>query len=188
MVRQKYKNADMMVLLSRPFAKAIPTGERLQYQVKFFASDYLLDYYMGTNLNGREKNSPLAINMTVCDEPYIVILNYNKPEKKVSLYIDQIYGKINSISVATSFSSNTWDDMLSKDLKEIDLTLRKYELEANAQTHMDVYKVQCKVPSLLNFYYVDESAKIPELNYGQVVISTLKANKVISLPFNTNVQ
>jgi hypothetical protein len=82
MVRQKYKNADMMVLLSRPFAKAIPTGERLQYQVKFFASDYLLDYYMGTNLNGREKNSPLAINMTVCDEPYIVILNYNKPEKK----------------------------------------------------------------------------------------------------------
>ena len=188
MVRQKYKNADMMVLLSRPFAKAIPTGERLQYQVKFFASDYLLDYYMGTNLNGREKNSPLAINMTVCDEPYIVILNYNKPEKKVSLYIDQIYGKINSISVATSFTSNTWDDMLSKDLKEIDLTLRKYELEANAQTHMDVYKVQCKVPSLLNFYYVDESAKIPELNYGQVVISTLKANKVISLPFNTNVQ
>ena len=189
MVRQKYKNADTMILLTRPFDAEEPVGEPFQFQVKFFASDYLLDYYMGTNPEGREKNSPLAINMTECSEPYYVILNYNKPESKViSLYIDEIYGKVKSLSVAPTFTSVRWEDMITKDLLEIDINARKYDLPKNSPTHMDVYKVECYVPSLLNFYYVDSTAKVPELDYGKVAITSLKANKVVSFPFVSGIE
>ena len=189
MVRQKYKNADTMILLTRPFDAEEPVGEPFQFQVKFFASDYLLDYYMGTNPDGREKNTPLAINMTECSEPYYVILNYNKPESKViSLYIDEIYGRLKSLSVAPTFTSVRWEDMITKDLIEIDINARKYDLPKNSPTHMDVYKVECYVPSLLNFYYVDETAKVPELDYGKVAITSLKANKVVSFPFVSGIE
>jgi len=73
--------------------------------------------------------------------------------------------------------------MLTDDFIVIDLNAHKYELPKNSETHMDIYKVECYSPSLINFYYVDESAKIPELDYGQVTFTTLKANKVLSFPF-----
>ena len=75
MVRQKYKNANTMVLLPRSFDQDEPIGEQFLFQIKFFASDFSLDYYMGINQSGREKNTPLVINMTQCEEPYYVILN-----------------------------------------------------------------------------------------------------------------
>ena len=187
MVRMKYKNADTMLLLTRPFDKEEPMGEQFQFQVKFFSSNSLLDYYMGTNPLGREKNSPLAINMTTCAEPYYVILNYNQKEGRVNLYIDQIYGKIKSLSVATSFKSITWEDMIQKDLVSINIREKKYELPKDSPTHMDVYKIECSQPLLLNFYYVDEYERITELNYGQVVINTLYADRVLTLPFNEKV-
>ena len=52
-VRQKYKNANTMVLLTRPFAKTEQEGEQFQLQVKFFASIYLLDYFLSNNPLGR---------------------------------------------------------------------------------------------------------------------------------------
>ena len=188
MVRMKYKNADTMILLTRPFDKEEPTGEQFQFQVKFFASDYLLDYYMGTNPSGREKNSPLAINMTKCTDPYYVILNYNQQEDKVNLFIDELYGKIKSISVATSFKSVTWDGMIQNDLKPINIKERRYELPKDSVIHMDVYKIECSQPLLLNFYYTDDKDKVTELNYGQVYINRLKANKVLTLPLNSKVK
>ena len=189
MVRQKYKNANTMILLTKPLNMRDVKEEQFQFQVLLFASDYLLDFYMGSNPEGREKNSPLAINVTECSEPYYAIFNYNKPESKViSLYIDQIYGKIKSLSVAPTFSGSTWEDMLKDDLKEIDINTRKYDLPKNSATHLDVYKVECTVPSLFNFYFVDETAKIPELDYGIVAITTLKANKIVSFPFISDIQ
>ena len=189
MVRQKYNNAFIMVLLIRPFDAEDPVGEIFQFQVKFLANNFFLDYYMGSNPEGREKNSPLAINMTECSEPYYVILNYNKPESKaISLYIDKIYGKIKSLSIAPTISSERWEDMITNDFIEIDLIAHKYELLKNSQTHMDIYKVKCTSPSLINLYYVDESANIPELNYGQVTFASLKANKVLSFPFASDVE
>ena len=187
MVRQKYRNANTMVLLTRRFDQEEMVGEPFQFQVKFFASDYLLDYYMGSNLEGRTKNTPLSINMTECDNPYYVIVNYNTPEKEISLYIDEIYGKIKSLSVAPTLSSSTWDEMIVNDMQHIEASTRKYVLPKNSPTHMDVFKVECDVPLLLNFYYRDESASIPDLDYGQVVIATLKAYKSVSLPFASGV-
>ena len=187
MVRQKYRNADTMVLLTRRFEQEEMVGEPYQFQVKFFASDYLLDYYMGSNLEGRSKNTPLSINMTECDNPYYVVLNYNTPEKEISLYIDEIYGKIKSLSVAPTLSSPSWEEMIEKDLQHIEATTRKFVLPKNSPTHIDVYKIECDVPLFLNFYYIDESASIPNLDYGNVVITTLKAYKSVSLPFSSGI-
>jgi hypothetical protein len=187
MVRQKYKNADTMVLLTKQFGAEDMIGEPFQFQVKFFSSNYLLDYYMGSNLEGRSKNTPLAINMTECENPYYVILNYNVPEKQTSLYFDEIYGKIKSLSVAPFLTSPTWEKMIQNDMQVIDADSRKFVLPANSLSHIDVYKVECEVPLLLNFYYIDESASIPELDYGHVAITTLKSYKSVSLPFASGV-
>ena len=187
MVRQKYHNANTMILLTRDFSQDDKVSELFKFQVKFFPSNYLLDYFVSNDPNGRSKNSPLAINMTECENPYYVVLNYNQPEKKTSLYIDQIYGRIKSLSVAPTFNSITWEEMIEDDMESIQVSSRKHVLPADSPTHMDVYKVECEIPLLLNFYYVDETAEIPKLDYGQVAITTLKAYKSISLPFNSGV-
>jgi hypothetical protein len=77
--------------------------------------------------------------------------------------------------------------MIEKDMQEIDISKRKFILPKNSPTHIDVYKVECEIPLLLNFYFIDESAKIPELNYGQVVITNLKAYKSVYLPFESGI-
>ena len=187
MVRQKYRNANTMVLLTRRFDQEEMVGEPYQFQVKFFASDYLLDYYMGSNLEGRKKNTPLSINMTECDNPYYVVLNYNSPEKQISLYIDEIYGKIKSLAVAPTLSSPSWEEMIENDMQHIEASSRKFVLPKNSPTHIDVYKIECEVPLLLNFYYIDESSSIPDLDYGNVAITTLKAYKSVSIPFASGV-
>ena len=62
MVRQKYKNANTMILLPRQFEQEEPMGEQFLFQIKLFPSDFTLDYYMGINQSGREKNTPLAVD------------------------------------------------------------------------------------------------------------------------------
>ena len=79
---------------------------------------------MGSDLTGRSKNTPLAINMTMCQNPYYVVLNYNQPEKQTSLYIDEIYGRIKSLSVAPTLSRISWEEMIEKDMQEIDINLK----------------------------------------------------------------
>ena len=187
MVRQKYHNANTMILLTREFSQDDKVAELFKFQVKFFPSNYLLDYYVSNNPNGRSKNSPLAINMTECENPYYVILNYNQPEKQTSLYIDQIYGSIKSLSVAPTFNSITWEEMIEDDMESIQISTRKHVLPSNSPTHMDVYKVECDIPLLLNFYFVDETADIPNLDFGHVAITTLKSYRSVSLPFNSGI-
>ena len=186
MVHQKYHDANLMVLLTRSFSKEKDVSSETQFQI-IFPNDYLLDYYVSNNPNGRSKNSPLAINMTECANPYYFILNYNKPEKETSLYIDQIYGKIKSLSIATNFSSNTWEDMIKNDMQNIQVYLRKFILPMDSNIHMDIYKLECEIPLLLNFYYVDEEADIPPLDYGQVVIYTLKPYEIRSFEFKSGI-
>ena len=187
MVHQKYHDANYMALLTRDFSQEDKVSELFKFQVKFFASNYLLDYYVSNNPDGRSKNTPLNINMTECGNPYYVVLNYNKPEQQVSLYIDQIYGKIKTLSVAPVFNSITWEEMIEDDMIPIQFSTRKYILPKQSETHMDVYKIECDIPLLLNFYYIDEKADIPALNYGQVAITTLKAYKTVSLPFASGI-
>ena len=187
-VRQKYKNANTMVLLTRPFPKTEPEEEPFQLQVKFFASIDLLDYFVSNNPTGRSKNTPLMINMTECTSPYYVILNYNQKEKTMQLYIDQIYGKIKTLSVAPTFTKNYWESMITDDMQEISVSERYYELPGYQENHIDVYKVECEIPLLLNFYFIEEQASIPDLDYGHVAIVNLKASQTYTSPFALGVK
>ena len=187
MVRQKYHNATTMVLLTKPFGATDIFGEVFKFQVKFLDTNFLLDYFVSANSEGRSTNSPLSINMTNCYSPYYVIVNYNQPEAQRSLYVDLIYGKLKSISVATKFTQDTWEEMIETDMSEVDVKLRKYVLPKNQDDHMDVYKIQCEIPLLVNFYYVDETATIPQLEHGKVVLTTLKSYKSLSLTFKEGI-
>ena len=183
MVRQKYHGASTMILLTNPFGAYEMVGEQFKYQVILFDSNFLLDYFVSSNENGRPIQTPLLINMTECINPYYVILNYNRQESSKILVLDQIYGKLSSLSVATKFTKNTWEQMLEKDLEPVDIKLRKYVLPSNSRTHIDVYKIECELPLMLNFYYTDDSGLIPKMNFGDVNIFTLKPYETVNIPF-----
>ena len=184
MIRQKYQNATIMTLIMDPSEN---TEEKLeedfQFEVKLFESNYLLDYYVSTNSEGRTLKKPLLINMTECTNPYYVILNYNRAEDKKSLILDNIYGKIKSLSVANEFTKNTWDEMISTDMKEINVIERKYQLPEGSVAHLDVYKIECDLPLMLNFYYLDENDLIEKMNYGDINIFTLQPYEIVNVPF-----
>ena len=141
MVRQKYHGANLTVLLTNPFGAYELVGEAFKYEVKLYDSNFLLDYYVSSKEDGRPLYSPLLINMTECTSPYYVVLNYNQMESSKTLIIDQIYGKLSSLFVATKFTQNTWDQMIEKDMEEVDIKSRKYVLPSSSRPHMDVYKV-----------------------------------------------
>ena len=185
MIRQKYQNATIMTLLMNP-AESSSEGkleEDFQFEVKLFESNYLLDYYVSTNSQGRTLKKPLLINMTECTNPYYVILNYNSAEGKKSLILDNIYGKIKSLSVANEFTKNTWDEMISTDMKEVNVIERKYQLPEYSLAHLDVYKIECELPLMLNFYYLDETDLIEKMNYGDINLFTLQPYEIVNVPF-----
>ena len=139
MVRQKYHNATIMTLIANPLGFA--NDEKFVFQMTLLDSDFLLDYYVSSNLNGRPINSPLLINMTTCDNPYYVILNYNAHDNDKILILDEIYGKLSYLGVATNLEQETWEEMLEKDIKTVDLNDKRYKLPISA-TNIDVYKIQ----------------------------------------------
>ena len=186
MVRQKYHGASTMILLVYPYGAEVNSDklrEEFKFEVKLFDSNYLLDYYVSSNEGGRPLNSPLLINMTECSSPYYVILNYNRMESSKTLVIDQIYGKMSYLAVATDFTKSTWDEMLENDLETIDINTRKHTLPSNSRTHMDVYQLECELPLMLNFYYIDETELVQKMNFGDVAIFTLKAYETVNVPF-----
>ena len=185
MVKQKYHGANIMVLLATTFGGYDLVGEAFKYEVKLFDSNFLLDYYVSSKEDGRPLYSPLLINMTECTSPYYVILNYNQKESSKTLILDQIYGKMISLSAASEFTKATWDEMIENDMTKIDISYRKYILPSNAKPHMDVYKIECELPLMFNFYYIEESdyILIPEMNYGDINIFTLKPYETVNIPF-----
>ena len=183
MVRQKYHGAMTMILLASDFKGQMIFGEEFMFQINLFDSQYLLDYYVSSNSQGRPQNTPLLINMTECSNPYYVILNYNMKETSKVLVIDQIYGKLLSLSVATNFTQNTYLEMLKEDLKPVDLTSRRHVLPKNSEPHIDVYEIKCEVPVMFNFYYQDEASLPHKLNYGEVSILSLKPYEIENVPF-----
>ena len=144
MVRQKYHGANLMVLITNIFGGNELIGEPFKYEVKLFDSNFLLDYYVSSKEDGRPLYSPLLINMTECTDPYYVVLNYNQIESSKTLVIDQIYGKLSYLSVASKFSEKTWDAMIENDMEEVDIKSRKYILPSNSRPHIDVYKIECE--------------------------------------------
>jgi len=185
MIRQKYHDASLMTLLVQPSENS---AQDFHFEAKLFESNYLLDYYVGSNPEGRTLNTPLLINMTECTSPYYIILNYNKQDSRKSLILDQIYGKVKSISIATEFTKSTWDEMIANNMAPINLVDRKHELPGYSKAHIDVYKVECEFPVMLNFYYVDDYYFVEKMNYGDVNIYTLSPYESLNLAFSEDLR
>ena len=180
MVKQKYHSASIMTLIANPLNFQIE--EKFIFEMNLFESNYLLDYYVSSNPDGRPINSPLLINMTDCENPYYVILNYNAHDNNKILILDEIYGKLSNLGVATILEQETWNDMIQKDIKDISLNDKKYKLPISA-TNIDVYKIQCTLPVMLNFYYVEEESEIFTMKEGDIQIFNLDPYQTINVPF-----
>ena len=180
MIKQKYHSASIMTLIANPLNFQIE--EKFIFEMNLFESNYLLDYYVSSNPDGRPINSPLLINMTDCENPYYVILNYNAHDNNKILILDEIYGKLSNLGVATILEQETWNDMIQKDIKDISLNDKKYKLPISA-TNIDVYKIQCTLPVMLNFYYVEEESEIFTMKEGDIQIFNLDPYQTINVPF-----
>ena len=180
MIKQKYHSASIMTLIANPLNFQIE--EKFIFEMNLFESNYLLDYYVSSNPDGRPVNSPLLINMTECENPYYVILNYNAHDNNKILILDEIYGKLSNLGVATILEQETWNDMIQKDIKDISLNDKKYKLPISA-TNIDVYKIQCTLPVMLNFYYVEEESEIFTMKEGDIQIFNLDPYQTINVPF-----
>ena len=184
MIRQKYHNASIMTLL----APSIGKYDVFSFQVICLESQFLLDYYVSSNPEGRVVNSPLLINMTDCSNPYYAILNYNSPDTKKTLVLDEIYGKLSSFGIATTLTGYTWEEMLSKDIQNVNVFQGKYDLPANSPNHMDIYVLQCSLPIMLNFYYIDETSQSSKMGEGDVHIFLLEPLQEFNVPFVDDIQ
>ena len=180
MIKQKYHSASIMTLIANPLNFQIE--EKFIFEMNLFESNYLLDYYVSSNPDGRPVNSPLLINMTECENSYYVILNYNAHDNNKILILDEIYGKLSNLGVATTLEQETWNDMIQKDIKDISLNDKKYKLPISA-TNIDVYKIQCTLPVMLNFYYVEEESEIFTMKEGDIQIFNLDPYQTINVPF-----
>ena len=187
MVRQKYHDAMTMSLIANSYGLKSQLEESFKFEVLLFDSNFLLDYYVSSNPEGRPLNSPLLINMTECTSPYYVILNYNAHDSGKTLILDEIYGKLSYFGVATKLEQETWEDMLEKDIQAVNLNDKRYSLPLSAN-NMDVYKLECTLPIMLNFYYVDETAPIYTMDTGDVQIFNLQPYQTINVPFKEGIK
>ena len=178
----KYNNANILILLVGPNQSQSNLESSFKFEVVMINSQFLVDYYISSNTEGRSLNSPLLINMTDCRSPHYVILNYNVPDYGKTLVIDEIYGKISYLGIATSLEHETWEEMIENDFKEINLNNNKYSLPTSTN-NVDIYKLECSLPLMLNFYYIDESDPVYRMNEGDVQILYLKAYQTINVPF-----
>ena len=178
-IRQKYHNAGIMTLMAYAFNIK---EENFKFEVKKFETTFLLDYYVSSNPDGRPLNTPLLINMNDCSKPYYVIINYNAQDYGKTLVLDEIYGKMSYLGVATSLEQESWEDMIEKDIQPLNLNAKKYKMPMSIY-HFDVYKIQCTLPVLVNFYYIDELASVYTMKEGDVQIFSLKAYQTINVPF-----
>ena len=177
LIYQKYHNAKLMILT---------TNARNNIQniidVQHFDSDTEIQYYyLGSDATGRVLNNPNAIEMTSCDFPYYYIMNYNKVETgKRKLHIDNIFGEVDSIKIATSLEYYTWnevlDNMYNLDNEQMILPETEYPF--------DIIEVKCKLPLLLNLYYADpDNIKTKDLEIGDIVILSLPGSSRRVLSF-----
>ena len=124
--------------------------------------------------------------MTDCSNPYYVILNYNKEDYGKTLILDEIYGKLSFLGLASSFEQETWEEMIEKDIRSLNLNEKKYDLPLSGY-NMDVYKIQCTLPIMLNFYYIDKTSPIYTMKEGDVQIFNLLPYQTINVPFDSGI-
>jgi hypothetical protein len=177
LVNQKYHGATTMILITDALSatERVVIGEQYRFMVKYFNSAANIQYFLSSNPEGRPLNNPTAIEMTSCNEPYYYILNYNSVENDRVLHIDTVFGEKESIKLATALNFDDWDSLVSN-MEEFDGN--EYILRSQEKYHFDVMEIKCRLPLLLNLFYVDSSAtKVTGLEIGDISIISLGAGK-----------
>ena len=177
LVNQKYHGATTMILLTDALSatERVVIGEQYRFMVKYFNSAANIQYFLSSNPIGRPLNNPTAIEMTSCTEPYYYILNYNSVEDQRKLHIDTVFGEKESIKLATELNYDDWEGLVSN-MEELDGD--EVILESQSKYHFDVMEIKCRLPLLLNLFYVDPTAtKVTGLEIGDISIVSLDVGK-----------
>ncbi|MBQ6285511.1 MAG: hypothetical protein IJK67_04305, partial [Bacilli bacterium] len=189
LINQKYHGATTMILITDSLSSTDKPiiGEEYRFMVKYFNSAANIQYFLSSNPEGRPLNNPTTIEMTSCSQPYYYILNYNKAEEVRKLHIDKIFGEKDTIKLATALNSDTWDLLISSmDTVDEDEIVLESQLDTRNQYHFDVIEVKCKLPLLLNLFYVDPAAiKVNGLEVGDISIFSLEKGQEQILNFKT---
>ena len=184
LIKQKYHGALTMILVTDTLSRTRISiiGERIRFMTKFFNSAANIHYFLSNNIKGRPLNTPTAIEMTSCIQPYYYIFNYNQIEEKRILYIDSIFGEKSSIKMTNSLIDDEWDTLISN-MKEVngnEIILEK------TKHHFDIMEVNCNLPLLLNLYYIDpENQTFFGLEIGDISIITLNKAEEKELQLKT---
>ena len=187
-INEKYYGATTMILVTdslsattRPFI-----GEQFRFKAQFFDSKTTIQYYVSANPSGRLLNNPTSIEMLSCDQPYYYILNYHEFEGDRILHIDNIFGEVDTMKVATQLNDNNWYDFVSHMEPFVG---NEYYIKEQEKYHMDVLEVTCKIPLLLNVYYTDPAAtKKTNLDQGDISVISLSPGTSETLTFKLGLE
>ena len=183
LIRQKYHGATTMILITDCLSDIgnVIIGEEFRFMKKNFNSETNIQYFLSSNPDGRPLNNPTTIEMTSCSQPYYYIMNYNKAEGLRKLHIDTIFGEKDTIKIAKSLYYSELDDLISNMEAFVG---DEIILESQNYYHFDVMEITCKLPLLLNIFYVDPTnTKVNDLEIGDISIFSLGAMKEQELTF-----
>ena len=180
-IEERYKDISQIIILNDAFDYN-PSLRINMFEVKFKGEEFNVEYFLSSNKNGRARYKPLSIQMNICDSPYYFILNYNKCEKENTiLHLEKIYGQIKNFGLLTKFTGSRFDYLINNDIKNVDFKSYKINIPLNEKNNIDIYKIECISPILLNFYYTGDISNssdiiLKNLNPGDATIFFLNPN------------
>ncbi len=177
--RKIFDLEEELILITEKYSVE-ESEEDLQFEIKLYADNLKIDYYVSSNPIGRPLNTPLSLQLSQPKEKKCILLNYNQKEKGKNLYYEIIYGNVSSISVEVNPNGQRWEDTLDN-AKKLNLNKLIYSLEPDQEKHIDIICVENSdfYPSLINFYYNDPINVGRSLSPGEIFISVI--NKTSSL-------
>ena len=161
-------------------------GNSFRFHTKMFRSTDQIEYYVSNNLQGRTLNFPLSLEMNTCtmlNNKYYYILNYNMEEEPRNLYLDLIYGSMNSARIVTALTEDTWDDLINKQMVEIK---DYFATIPERSQHIDIVEIRCVTPLLINAYYNYDDYSYSWVSQGDVVLRNLAPKESFTFYLDTS--
>ena len=179
-IHQKYRDSEQLFLLAHALDVNIKhLKEETKFDVITFKEKQPITYLISSSL-GRTLNLPIHLQMDNCAQKNYFIYNYNQPESTRRVHIDMIYGKIKEIKISMELK-DSWKDLVDSMTVVEGL---QFDTKEKSDGHIDVIQIECESPSLINFYYIDTTQEIAQLNQGQVMVRSLLPEKSYTVHFN----
>ena len=180
LVIQKY-HATTLILFSEKLEgqEHSSLDHSFRFHTKMFKSEEQVELFVSQNMEGRTLNFPLSIQKNTCtsdNNKLYYILNYNKGESNILLYLDMVFGSYLKARIANKINYERWD-LLIKNM--VDITDYQFQLDEQTQ-HIDVIEITCNTPFLLNIYYSNESYQYNNVKEGKIVFKNLAEKESFS--------